>query len=144
MLFRSVYSLDVPLLKNNNAVLAFDENDAVTPAETACIKCGRCVSHCPLRLMPVEIERAFKLKRGDMLEELKVNLCMECGCCSYICPARRPLVQTNKLAKLMLRDYQAEKKAAAERERAKAAAEQEQGNAPAAESGESADGKAVK
>lgn len=106
----AVPDLDQPVLKNTNAILAFAEEDAKLPEPTACIKCGRCIAHCPLRLMPAEIETAFE--RGDVeaLAELKVNLCMECGCCSYICPARRPLVQTNKLAKAQVMAYLKAKK----------------------------------
>jgi len=88
-----------PVMKNTNAILAFDEKDAVPPKPTACIRCGRCIKHCPLRLMPTEIETAFELDKVEDLISLKVNICMECGCCSYICPARRPLVQVCKLAK---------------------------------------------
>ena len=95
----SVPDLNQPVLKNTNAIIALNERDARVPEPTACIKCGRCISHCPLRLMPADIETAFELGRIEDLVALKVNLCMECGCCSFICPARRPLVQTNKLAK---------------------------------------------
>ena len=114
MMGLAVPNLDAPVLKNTNAVLAFDEKDARLPAETNCIRCGRCVAHCPLRLAPVDIETAYKLKKPEDLAVLKVNLCMECGCCSYVCPANRPLVQTHKLSKVMLREYQAAEKAAAE------------------------------
>ena len=103
--------LDSPVLKSTNAILAFGEKDAAPPPETACIRCGKCIDHCPLNLMPCDIETAFRRKDGDSLAKLKVNLCMECGCCAYICPARRPLVQTHKLAKGVLRAYQSEKKA---------------------------------
>ena len=114
--------LEVPILKSTNAVLAFGEKEAVSPKETSCIKCGKCIGACPLDLMPTDIETAFKLDDGQKLEKLKVNLCMECGCCSYVCPAKRPLVQTNKLAKNVLRSYQEKKKAEAEKERKKAEA----------------------
>ena len=112
MMGLAVPDLEQPILKNTNAVLAFDEKQARLPKETACIKCGRCIAHCPLNLAPVDIETAFHLKDTVGLGELKVNLCMECGCCAYVCPANRPLVQVNKLAKAMLRDYQAAEKAA--------------------------------
>lgn len=115
----AVPDMDAPILKNTNAVLAFDEKDAVLPAETACIKCGRCAAHCPFNLAPADIETAFKLKNTEELAELKVNLCMECGCCAYVCPANRPLVQANKLAKAALRDYQAAVQKAAEMLKAK-------------------------
>ena len=108
----AVPDLDAPILKNTNAILAFDAKDTVLPKETPCIKCGRCVAHCPISLSPVDIETAYRNKKPEDLEALKVNLCMECGCCSYVCPANRPLVQVNKLAKVMLRDYQSAQKAA--------------------------------
>lgn len=116
----SVTSTDAPVVKNTGAILALDEKDAVPPEPTACIRCGRCIQHCPLNLMPTEIEHAYDQKDGARLEKLKVNLCMECGCCSYVCPAKRPLVQVNKLAKVVLSSYQAEKKAEAERKAAAA------------------------
>jgi electron transport complex protein RnfC len=115
----AVPNLEVPILKNTNAVLALDEKEAVPPKETACIKCGRCISHCPMGLMPAEIERAYRLKLPEELGRLKVNLCMECGCCSFVCPAKRPLVQINKLAKTVLREDQLQKKKAAEQAAAK-------------------------
>ena len=95
-----------PISKTNNGLLVFNEKEAKMAAETACIRCGNCINHCPLKLAPKEIETAYRLKDPEKLSKLKVNLCMECGCCSYICPAKRPLVQTNKLAKVLLRDWQ--------------------------------------
>ena len=98
----AVPDLEQPVLKNTNAVLAMTEADAVLPEPTACIRCGRCIRHCPLRLMPSHIVAAYEAGNMERLAELKVNLCMECGCCSFGCPAHRPLVQTNKLAKAKL------------------------------------------
>ena len=116
-------SLDMPVLKYTNAVIAFNAKDAELPAESACIGCGRCARNCPMQLMALELERAYLLKKPEFLEHFKVNLCMECGCCAYNCPARRPLVQSIKLGKIMLRDYQAQQKAAQEKIEAKGAAE---------------------
>lgn len=119
MMGLAVPDLNQPILKNTNAVLAFGEKEARLPKETACIRCGRCVGHCPFNLAPVDIETAFRLKDAAALAELKVNLCMECGCCAYVCPANRPLVQVNKLAKAMLKKYQDDQKAAEEKKKAK-------------------------
>ena len=115
----SIASPDEVVVKNTNAILALNEADATPPPTTPCIKCGRCISHCPLHLMPADIETAYQMNKPELLKELKVNLCMECGCCSYICPARRPLVQTNKLAKAVLNAYNAKLKADAEKKAAK-------------------------
>ena len=109
MMGLAVPSLDSPILKNTNAITAMDIKEATPPKATPCIRCGACLNHCPLRLDPREIARAYKLGSVEDLQTLHVDLCMECGCCSYICPAHRPLVQTNKLAKALLRVNQAKK-----------------------------------
>lgn len=95
-----------PIMKNTNAVLAFNAEDAKCPEQTECIRCGRCIDNCPMSLMPVQISAAYGARDAKRLAELKVNLCMECGCCSYVCPAKRPLVQTNKLSKLFMKNSQ--------------------------------------
>lgn len=105
----SVHSDDLPILKTSNATLAFTAAEAQFPAPAACIRCGNCINHCPLKLAPKDIETAYHQKDGEKLSRLNVNLCMECGCCSYICPAKRPLVQTNKLAKILLKEWQEQK-----------------------------------
>ena len=110
----AVPSLDAPVMKNTNAVLAFAEADAGEPVTTACIRCGRCAAHCPLNLQPAAFETAYRNNEPETLKALKVNLCMECGCCAYVCPAKRPLVQVNKLSKAMLNQYNAQQKAQAE------------------------------
>lgn len=110
----AVGSLDEPVLKNTNALLALNERDAREPKLTNCIHCGRCASACPFHLTPFAIERAFQIEDDAQLEQLNVMSCMECGCCSFVCPAKRRLVQTNKLAKVRVRNYQQKKKEEAE------------------------------
>ena len=112
MMGTAVPSLDVPVLKNTNAVLAFDEYDADLPEETPCIRCGSCVDKCPMRLNPPAIAKAFDQADGASLYKYRVNLCMECGACVFACPAHQPIVQRHKLAKAMLRAWQNANKAA--------------------------------
>ncbi len=106
MMGTAVPDLNAPVLKNTNAILAFDEETAKVKKETPCIRCGNCVNHCPMRLNPPAIAKAFKNKDGAELFKQRVNLCMECGACSFICPANQPIVQRHKLAKVMLKDWQ--------------------------------------
>lgn len=105
MMGMAVNSLDVPLLKNNNAILAFNEKDGRRPEETACLHCGKCVDNCPMNMNPPEIASA--LERGDMeeLKALKPNLCIECGSCVFNCPARRDIVARHREAKAALRSW---------------------------------------
>ena len=104
-------SLDEPVLKTTNALLAFTKKDSKEPAPTACIHCGRCVAACPLDLNPTTFSRALaygdKEERVKILLDAHIRLCMECGCCSFVCPAKRPLVQNNRLGKAEVRTYQA-------------------------------------
>ncbi len=106
----AVYSDSLPILKNTNAIIAFSREEATPPKTTACIRCGNCVNHCPMRLDPPAIAKARRLGDMDALEKLRVNLCMECGACVYACPAARPIVHTHKLAKAELRDRQSKRK----------------------------------
>ena len=109
----AVFSLDTPLVKNNNAITALNRKDAEPKKATNCIHCGRCVSNCPMGLNPTAFAKAMGLSddadRAERLDDGRINLCIECGCCSFVCPAKRPLVETNKLAKAALRDYKAKK-----------------------------------
>jgi len=101
----AVPDTDVPVLKNTNALLALTEKESRSGKTTMCIRCGSCVSRCPMNLEPPMIAKAYESDDGAALQKLKVNLCMECGCCQYVCPASRPLVQQNKLGKRILNDY---------------------------------------
>lgn len=98
-------SLDLPITKRTNAILALNEKEARLPEASNCIRCGRCINHCPLHLDPPAFAKALELNNPEELVNLKINLCMECGVCSYVCPAKRPLVQNNRLAKAELKKY---------------------------------------
>lgn len=97
----SVADENQPVIKMNNAILAFSE--ASVHETSSCIRCGRCIRACPVKLMPVSLESAYD--RGDAAElnRLKINLCINCGCCTYVCPAGRHLAEKNQLAKALAR-----------------------------------------
>ena len=48
MMGLAIVGTDLPVLKQNNAILAFTADDAVLKPETDCIRCGRCVAACPM------------------------------------------------------------------------------------------------
>ena len=104
MMGLAIVGTDLPVLKQNNAILAFSKNDAILKDETDCIRCGRCASACPMSLMPTNIVRASKAKDAATLNKLGTMVCMECGSCSFACPAGKPLVQHMRLAKTILRE----------------------------------------
>ncbi len=71
---------------------------------SACINCASCASHCPMRLMPMFIERAVEAEDALEAKKLHALSCLECGCCAYVCPARRPLVTSMRRAKKMIKE----------------------------------------
>ena len=95
-------SLDVPVIKTTNCIIACSDMSTVLPKQTACIKCGRCLTVCPMSLMPPNFETAYATRNIDMLKHYKVNMCTECGSCAYVCPAKRHLVQAVQLSKELL------------------------------------------
>lgn len=94
----------LPVLKQNNAILAFDAAAAALPESTPCIRCARCIRGCPMNLQPAAVETALKMG-GDVgqLKKLGTEYCIECGSCSFVCPAKRHLVQSMRVAKAKIR-----------------------------------------
>jgi electron transport complex protein RnfC len=104
MMGRAIFSDAMPIIKNNNAILAFSKEQSLVQEETACINCGRCYKACPFGLIPTALADAYEKRDAQALNDLKVMQCMECGSCSFICPARRPLGFMNKLGKGVLKE----------------------------------------
>ncbi|MBQ1489914.1 MAG: electron transport complex subunit RsxC [Eubacterium sp.] len=104
MMGRAIFSDQMPIVKNNNAILAFSAPQALIPEETACINCGRCHQACPFNLLPTGLAEAYETRNVEKLNKLQVMQCMECGSCSYVCPARRPLAFMNKLGKALVKE----------------------------------------
>lgn len=104
MMGLAIVGTDLPVLKQNNAILAVNDADAFIKPETECIRCGRCAAACPLSLTPTNIVRAVKANDTATMKRIGVNVCMECGSCAYSCPAGKPLVQYMRLAKAMLKE----------------------------------------
>ena len=94
MMGKAIYTLDMPITKTNSAILAMTKDEVAEYESSACIRCGRCVSVCPGRVMP---NMLGDLAEAGAIDEFLANNgmeCCECGCCSYVCPAKRHLTQT--------------------------------------------------
>lgn len=106
-----LYDLDVPIMKSTNCVLCLTPDEVAKPDPAqVCIRCGKCIEACPMRLTPLFIRMNADKGRWGEAEALHVMDCIECGCCSYICPARLPLVQTFRMTKAAIRGERARAK----------------------------------
>ena len=68
-----------------------------------CLRCGKCIDVCPMKLMPVLMYKALFTKDVDELNAVDLMDCIECGCCAYTCPAAVPLVQGFRAGKQLIR-----------------------------------------
>jgi len=94
----AVFDIDAPVTKKTTAILAFSEKQIHTKV-SQCIRCGKCVSSCPMKLSPAYLAMFAKKENFEMCEKYSVSSCVECGCCAYVCPARVPIVQYIRTAK---------------------------------------------
>lgn len=94
------WDVDTPVTKGTNAVLALSEEFIHEPElPSACLHCGKCLTVCPMHLMPLYLAQHAKAKDYDVCEKYNILSCVECGSCAFICPGRVPLVQLIRMAK---------------------------------------------
>ena len=89
-------TLDTPIMKGSNGIIAID-GDCAEPQE--CIKCGRCVDVCPMELKPLHYFKLVGAQDWQGCKDMKIMDCMECRCCEYICSSKLPLVTMIKMGK---------------------------------------------
>ncbi len=99
MMGRAMSNLDAPVTKGTSGILVLDRRTAVRCAESDCIKCGKCLTVCPMGLEPYLLAPLVQKQRWDEVETHRVMDCIECGCCSYTCPAKIPLLDWIRLGK---------------------------------------------
>ena len=99
--------LSVPVVKATNSILCLlkDENGAAE--NPVCLRCGKCVGVCPMRLQPLYMYRFANAGRADELQRLNVLDCIECGSCAFTCPGKLPLVETFRKGKKLVKEAMA-------------------------------------
>ena len=85
--------LDVPVVKGTSGILLFSEEMLVKSEHMPCVRCARCVDHCPMYLYPNSISSNAERGFYDAAVEWGAMDCFECGICVYVCPSNRPIVQ---------------------------------------------------
>lgn len=80
----------LPVVKELGSILALTPRHRDHPVD--CIRCGRCVEVCPMRLMPCLIDASIEKEDYARAQSSGLADCIECGSCAYVCPAHRELV----------------------------------------------------
>ena len=104
MMGATQYDLSAPTIKGVNAVTILGRRNKYSVEHPQCLRCGKCIDACPMKLMPVLMYKA--LQSGEVEEMKSVHLmdCIECGCCAYSCPAGVPLVLAFRSGKQIIRN----------------------------------------
>ena len=100
MMGLNVSDLNIPVTKTFSGILFLTKDEAALGDYGPCIRCGRCISVCPMGLNPMEVSAYAEAEHYADTLAYGVRSCFECGSCAYMCPASRPLVQFMKLSKL--------------------------------------------
>lgn len=98
----SQFSLDVPVVKATSCILALSRKEVAKERIFPCVKCGKCVDHCPVYLVPSRLAAFAEHGKYGVFEEWGGQDCIECGACAFVCPAKIPIVHWVKLAKFKL------------------------------------------
>ena len=99
MMGRAFSNIDSPTSKRTSGILIMPESKARRLPVENCVRCGKCISACPMGLEPYFISNLTEMKMWDEVEKAHVMDCIECGCCLYTCPANRPLLDYIRMGK---------------------------------------------
>ena len=103
MMGMAMFTDAAPVTKGTSGILALTPAEVRDVAEGPCIKCGKCVDVCPLRLCPSIIANNSEYEKWEEADKAGALNCMACGTCSYVCPAGRYLVHRIKRAQSEIR-----------------------------------------
>jgi electron transport complex protein RnfC len=101
MMGMAISDLSAPVVKATNSVLCLPKDKNGAAENPVCLRCGKCVSVCPMRLQPLYMYRYHADTR--QLQRLNLLDCMECGSCAFTCPGKLPLVESFRKSKALLR-----------------------------------------
>jgi len=99
--------LAVPVIKATNSILCLLKDRNGAAENPVCLRCGKCVSVCPMRLQPLYMYRFTNAGKVEELKRLNVLDCIECGSCAFTCPGKLPLVERFRKGKQMVREASA-------------------------------------
>lgn len=104
------FSDEAPVIKTTSSILALSYGEIGYDDYSPCIRCGKCVDHCPMHLMPLYLSK-FSLKNDlERAEEYHIMDCIECGLCSYLCPGNMGPLHNIRIAKQKILENRRKKK----------------------------------
>jgi len=95
---RAQPTLEVPVIKGTQAILALPGEVIPEVEPKPCIHCNRCVEACPAGISPVMITLAAERGLFQDAKQWGVEYCLSCGSCTYLCPSRRPMAEWIRLS----------------------------------------------
>ena len=98
------YDLSVPTIKGTNAVTILGRRNRYVVEDASCIRCGKCIAACPMKLMPVLMYKSLFSGSIEEMKDTHMMDCIECGSCAYTCPASVPLVMAFRSGKQQIRN----------------------------------------
>ena len=104
------YDLTVTVIKGVNAITMLGRKNRHAVEDARCLRCGKCIDACPMKLMPVLMYKAMQTNDPEEMKSSNLMDCIECGCCAYVCPASVPLVLGFRSGKQVIRNAAAAKK----------------------------------
>jgi len=100
MMGHAIYSEDVPVSWDTDAIMLQDKNQIILNSDSQCINCGECVRACPAK---VPVNMLIRVLENGLYEEAAKEYdllsCIECGFCTYVCTARIPIFHYIMLGK---------------------------------------------
>ena len=96
----TIANLGSPVTKGTSGITVLTSSEIEQKEQTTCVRCGRCVTACPMRLVPAKLAQAVRAENRELLDSYHINACMECGSCAFVCPAGIPLVQLIRVGKV--------------------------------------------
>ncbi len=94
------FNLDVPVVKATSGIVCSSDDSIKEIQPYSCIRCGTCISACPMNLLPTRLARYSEMANWEEAENWGILNCIECGSCAYVCPSHIPLVQWIRTGKL--------------------------------------------
>lgn len=94
MMGHAITNMHSPIMKGTSGILFLQESELPKSKNSSpCVSCGRCVSACPMGLLPNTMAEFIENDDLESASKQGLSACLMCGSCAFICPASLPLTQ---------------------------------------------------